>query len=1155
MKLIDIKQGQQLTGIEGNSVVTVISVEEISADAINIIYRSAEGRVSEQQLLLTDEERVSEVSKARLSFSADGRSFQLALEAQRIRLSHLFDPMMAVHTSDIEPLPHQISAVYEAMLPRQPLRYVLADDPGAGKTIMAGLFMCELIMRADAQRILVITPGSLSEQWKDELSEKFGLDFEIFSRERQEREVGINFFDKHDKIICRLDQLARNDFYLEYLVNSDYWDLVIVDEAHKMSAHYYGNELKKSKRYHLGEKIGAHTRHLLLMTATPHNGKEEDFQLFLALLDSDRFYGKFRDGVHSVDVKDIMRRMVKEDLLKFDGTKLFPERKSYTVGFKLSKRENYLYREVSEYVREEMNRADKLDENKKRRNTVGFALTLLQRRLASSPLAIYRSLVRRRKRLEQKISEEKILARNQEDNILDDFDADEFTAEERESEEDKIVDAATAAETVEELQREIQSLAHLERRAKEVVNAGEDCKWVEVRKILLETPEMKNRDGSLRKVIIFTEHRDTLEYLVDKIDSTIGNREAIVTIHGGTRRDLRKQAQVDFVNNPDVRVLIATDAAGEGVNLQNANLMINYDLPWNPNRLEQRFGRIHRIGQTKVCHLWNLIAQDTREGAVLQRLFDKIETQRKALGGKVFDVLGEVFAGTSLQDILIKAIRYGDAPDKQRELEEKIDNSMETKHLREVMRRTALIEQHMDIAQLYSVKEEMDKAEARKLQPYFVKSFFKTAFTELEGILGAREKERWEIRHVPAAIRERGRIISTSRTPVAKKYDRICFEKEFIRCDDKPMASLVHPAHPLMAVTTDIVLEKFRQQLQQGAVLVHPADDTIMPRVVFMLEHEVKESTGKRHTVSKVLRFVSIDVNMCLADAGYAPHLDLRAPTGEELNKIKQSVLAEAWLSADLEKRVLAFTAKKIVSEHYHEIKARRENHVDKIRQEVRKRLTKEINFWTDLYEKLKEEVAAGKQPRMQPENAKRRVEELAARLKSREQELTTMRNVVSLPPRVIGSMLVVPAGLLAKLSGDSNFSADVESRKRIEEIGMQAVIAREKAAGNEVFDVSKENCGWDITSRPPPAQDGKIGEDRHIEVKARAKGQETITVTKNEVLTALNQKDKFILAIVIVNGENCEGVYYVRNTFERKLSDIETSTNLKISDLLKVAE
>ncbi|MDE3269950.1 MAG: helicase-related protein [Pseudomonadota bacterium] len=1154
MKLEDIKKDQRLKGIEGDSIVTIVSVDKISDTATNIIYRNSEGQIGEQLLQRSDEARICIVNKEQLNFSANGKDFQLALEAQRIRLAHLFDPMMAVHTSDVEPLPHQISAVYEAMLPRQPLRFVLADDPGAGKTIMAGLFMRELIMRADAQRILIITPGSLSEQWQDELQEKFTLEFEIFSRERQEKEASKNFFDRHDKIICRLDQLARNELYLEQLTNSEYWDLVIVDEAHKMSAHYYGNKLEKSKRYNLGEAIGKHTRHLLLMTATPHNGKEEDFQLFLALLDSDRFYGKFRDGAHKADVHDIMRRMVKEELLKFDGTKLFPERKSFTVGFALSKLESILYSEVTEYVRDEMNRADQLDENNKRKRTVGFALTLLQRRLASSPQAIHHSLQRRHKRLEQRLNEEKLSSRGREEDIPDDFDDEDFTAEEREDKENKIVDAATAARTVEELQYELNSLKQLELRAKEVVDSGEDCKWVEVRKILMETPEMKNQDGLLRKVIIFTEHRDTLEYLVEKIADVLGSEESIVTIHGGTRRDLRRRAQEEFRNNADVRVLIATDAAGEGVNLQNANLMINYDLPWNPNRLEQRFGRIHRIGQTEVCYLWNLIAKETREGQVLQRLFDKIATQSKALGGKVYDVLGEVFAGKSLQNILIEAIRYGDTDEARRKLTERIDNSMETKHLRDVMRRTALVEQHMSIDQLYTIKEEMDKAEARKLQPYFVKSFFRTAFEKIGGKLISREKERWEIRHVPAEIRQRDRIAGEKRTHVTKKYERICFEKEFVRCDDKPIADFVHHGHPLMAATTDIILEKFRPQLQTGAVLINSASDSITPHIIFMLEHAVKESTGKKLTVSQVLRFVAIDANKQISAAGYAPHLDLRSPTDNELIKIKSHVLGGAWLAEDLEGRVLEFAAEKIVPEHYREVKTRREQQIDKIDQEVHKRLTREINFWTDRHEKLKEDFAAGKQPRMQPENAKRRVEEIDARLKQRRHELATRRNVVSIQPRIIGSMLVVPAGLLAKLSGANNFSADSDSRKRLEQISMNAVRAREEATGNEVFDVSAEKCGWDITSRPP-SQGEVIGEDRHIEVKARAKGQDTITVTKNEILTALNQREKFILAIVIVDGENYEGPYYIREPFERKLSDIETSTNLKISELLKVAE
>ena len=317
--------------------------------------------------------------------------------------------MMAIHTSNVEPLPHQISAVYETMLPLQPLRFVLADDPGAGKTIMAGLLICELLMRADAKRILIVSPGGLTEQWQDELLEKFGVQFDIFSREKQEQCATGNYFYEQGQLICRLDQLSRNDEYQEKLKNTE-WDLIIVDEAHKLSANYFGNKVNKTKRFLLGELLGSITRHFLLMTATPHNGKEEDFQIWLSLLDGDRFYGKFREGSHKVDVSDMMRRMVKEELLKFDGTPLFPERRAYSANYELSDPEAVLYVAVTDYVRNEMNRADKLDG--KRRGRVGFALTLLQRRLASSPEAIYQSLKRRRKRLESRLEAMKTPARS-----------------------------------------------------------------------------------------------------------------------------------------------------------------------------------------------------------------------------------------------------------------------------------------------------------------------------------------------------------------------------------------------------------------------------------------------------------------------------------------------------------------------------------------------------------------------------------------------------------------------------------------------------------------------------------------------------------------------------------------------------------------------
>lgn len=1164
LKLEDIKVDSALIGIEGDDVVKVEAVRPIGTDAISIIYRNNKGEIRDQMLHRSDESRISIVKVGRpWSFTADGKKFKLALEAQRIRLAHLFDPMMAVHTSNVEPLPHQISAVYEAMLPKQPLRFVLADDPGAGKTIMAGLLIRELIMRADAKRILVVSPGSLSEQWQDELLEKFGLHFQVFSREKQEQSSIGNFFEEYNQIICRLDQLARNDEYLDKLESSE-WDLIIVDEAHKMSANYFGDKINKSLRFKLGEKLGRITRHFLLMTATPHNGKEEDFQLFLSLLDSDRFYGKFRDGAHKVDISDIMRRMVKEELLKFDGTRLFPERKAYSANFELSELEEALYAEVTSYVREEMNRAEQVISDGKRKGNVGFALTLLQRRLASSPAAIYMSLQRRRKRLEQKLEEMKLIrsgvlnseilskyAKDIPDDIEDAMD--ELSGEEYEEWAEDVIDQATAAQTVEELEKEIISLKGLEQSAKRVVDSGEDRKWNELRNILMDTPQMKNQDGSLRKVIIFTEHRDTLNYLVDRINQVLGNPDAVVTIHGGTKRDLRKKIQVDFRNDPTVRVLIATDAAGEGVNLQNANLMVNYDLPWNPNRIEQRFGRIHRIGQTEVCHLWNMVAKRTREGEVFQRLFDKLEIQRSALGGRVFDVLGEAFENISLKDLLIEAIRYGDSPEVKAKLTQVIEGALDTEHLKNIIKRNALVEQHMGLEQLYAVKEEMDKAEARKLQPYFIRSFFNAAFENLKGTMSPREAGRWEIKYIPGEIRERDRVIGETRTPVARVYERVCFEKQFVRDGNKPMADLIHPGHPLMASITDIVLERFRAKLKEGAILVDPSDDSIQPRVTFMLEHTIKESTGSQRVASQRLQFVSIDESLNATNAGWAPHIDFRPIDKLELEQVKY-ILEESWITQNLEDKALTFATTSLAPEHYKEVKDRKEDQAEKIIKAVQERLIKEIDFWTDRYIKLKEDVSAGKQPRMQPEMAKRRIDELTARLDQRKREIESMRNVVSSTPNIIGGSLVIPAGLLAKLSGDTNFSPDAEARKRVEMVAMNAVIKLEESFGHKVIDVSAEKCGWDVTARPR-IKDGKLFEDRHIEVKGRAKGQTTITVTANEIIYALNQKDKFILAIVIVDGDKHEGPFYIKNPFDREPDFAEESRNLSLSSLMKRAE
>src|ERR1700691_4157556 len=686
-RLEDLQPTAAVRGILPEQVVTVVSVQWFGSEALELTYTGPSGRVANELLYRHDEQRLQVLEHGRpWSFDGDGQMFRLLSEANRIRLAHLFDPVLAVHTSIVEPLPHQITAVYEAMLPRQPLRFLLADDPGAGKTIMAGLLIKELIVRGDLQRCLVVCPGSLAEQWQDELYRRFQLPFEILTNDKLEAAHSGNWFLENNLVIARLDKLSRNeDVQFKLQVLDLRWDLVLSDEAHKLSATFFGGEVKYTKRYHLGQLLSGLTRHFLLMTATPHNGKEEDFQLFMALLDGDRFEGRFRDGVHQADTSDLMRRMVKENLLKFDGTPLLPERIAYTVPYKLSNAEAQLYKEVTDYVREEFNRAEALA-NDKRAGTVGFALTILQRRLASSPEAIYQSLRRRSERLQKRLREFELLQRGAAAEAIaatrpaldseDVEDLEEAPDNEVEAAEEEILDQATAARTIGELKAEIATLSRLESLALSVRRSGEDRKWRELASLLGEifsSDSGPNETSSCvtrvvpsprQKLVIFTEHRDTLSYLEARVTTLLGRKDAVVLIHGGMGREERMKAQESFRHDPEVQVLLATDAAGEGINLQRAHLMVNYDLPWNPNRIEQRFGRIHRIGQTEVCHLWNLIAEDTREGEVYLTLLEKLNEARKALGGQVFDVLGKVvFEGRPLRELLIEAIRYGERED------------------------------------------------------------------------------------------------------------------------------------------------------------------------------------------------------------------------------------------------------------------------------------------------------------------------------------------------------------------------------------------------------------------------------------------------------------------------------------------------------------
>lgn len=1161
-KLEELTVGCSVNGLVNNESVQVVAVKWFGSAVLEVTYKNSQGLLANQLLYREDEARL-EVQDANLpwNFDADGDIVRLASEAYRINLAHIFDPYLAVHTSSIEPLPHQISAVYQEMLPRLPLRYILADDPGAGKTIMTGLLLKELIIRGDLKRCLIVSPGSLSEQWQDELYSKFHLKFDILTNDRFESAVSGNVFEEVNLCIVRLDKLARNDVLQEKLKATE-WDLIVVDEAHKMSATVWGGEVKYTKRFQLGRLLSDITRHFLLLTATPHNGKEEDFQLFMSLIDPERFAGAARSSVQAIDVSDVMRRLVKEDLLKFDGTPLFPERRAYTVNYDLSPKEAVLYHAVTSYVQEEFNRADQLSNDRK--STVGFALTILQRRLASSPEAIYQSLHRRRERLENRLNEEK-LGKRADDyrssiHFDFDYDDDDYASAELEQEEENVADQASAARTIKELEAEIATLKNLERLANEVRMSGEDRKWDELSRLLQDNECMFTSDGQREKLIIFTEHRDTLRYLTDKIRTLFGSDDSVVTIHGGMLRDERRKVEELFRQDKNVRILIATDAAGEGINLQRAHLMINYDLPWNPNRLEQRFGRIHRIGQTEVCHLWNLVSQETREGMVFQCLFNKLEEERAALGGKVFDILGGMtFENRPLRDLLIEAIRYGNDPKVRERLWQVVDHSMNTEKFRELISENALTEDSMDVSKVMEIREEMERVEAHKLQPHFIEAFFIEAFKALGGKIHKREYDRYEITSVPFVIRNRDMQIGIGES-VLSRYERVCFEKENCNIPGLVPAALICPGHPLLDATVDLIRERYADALKHGSIFIDEEDYGQDPRLLFYIEDAIQDGVvlpnGNKRIISKNVHFVELKEDSTAKNAGYAPYLDYRAATDEETKAIMDYVKTQTWLIQGVEERAQGYAISEIIPEHFKSVRDHKIKMLDKITKAVKDRMTQEIQYWDFRAIDLREKEAAGKgNQRLTSANAARRAEELEARMQKRLAEIDAERMISAMPPVIVGGSLIIPKGLLYILThqvAPETFRQG--DRQAVEYAAMKAVMDIEVRLGNTPTDVSAAKCGYDVESRIPERIRAYARALRMIEVKGRKKGSTTVTVSKNEILTGLNKPDEFILAIVEVDGNKTRTIY-LKKPFKNAPDFTATSVNFDIVDLINNAE
>jgi superfamily II DNA or RNA helicase len=1033
----------------------------------------------------------------------DVRRWKMGTEAFRLQNSALVDPMQAVSTSALRPLPHQIKAVYEEMLPRTPLRFLLADDPGAGKTIMCGLYVKELMLRGDLERCLVVAPGGLVGQWQDELQEKFGLTFEILTREMLSGTVGQSVFEDHPLLLARMDMLKRDEDVLERLDGSS-WDLVVVDEAHRMSATIRGHQLDPTKRYELGQRLGRISRHLLLMTATPHSGDPDKFRAFLGLLDEDRYLGADREAV--VPGRDTMRRLLKEDLLTLEGRRLFPERRAYTVGYELSPAETELYDAVTSYVRHEMRMADRIaDGDRKRATNVGFALTVLQRRLASSPHAILRSLERRRARLAGALATPVALdsdLRLPPGPLATQIVSDERTSQEAEELETTVSNGATAAMTRAELEAEIASLDELVPVARRVHASGEDTKWRQLRSLLEDHALTRGPDSTPRKIIVFTEHRDTLTYLADRIRGLPGRADAVVEIHGGLAHPQRRVVERSFTRDPHVTVLVATDAAGEGLNLQAAHLMVNYDLPWNPNRLEQRFGRIHRIGQDQVCHLWNLVATDTREGAVYERLLTKMEAQREAFQGKVYDVLGEAFEGDPLSEMLLRAIRYGDDPQVREQLDAVIDEKA-SEGIPELIRDRAQFRAVLSSADLEEAQHRVDTSVADRLQPHHVAAWFETTFSDLGGRLRAASSGSYDVQLVPEEVRSARETSGV----VRHRYKGVTFDPaRATALDSGDTLDLIGPGHPLLESALVETRSRFRPDQEAGVVLVDDRDDAA-PRLLIAASHELTDGHTPSHVLSRRVAFTELTLDGHAREVG-AAYLDYRETTEHEAPVAAELLRSDRFASWDLDAARL-WTVHHLVGDHARTVSLIHEGRIQRAQQDLEHRLATEPAYWR----RAADGVSSGTRKGVTPETARRRAEEVERRLRHRLDSLAKDARVVTRLPQVVSWAIVLPAReLTTEPLARATPSSDV----------IATVVEIEHALGHAV-----ETAGPSILSRRAD------GLTRWVDVVVSDATRGPVRLSRTQVVRGLNLGDRHRLAMAQEGVAGTE-VRYVVDPFSR---------------------
>ncbi|MBC8249093.1 MAG: DUF3883 domain-containing protein [Anaerolineales bacterium] len=1108
------------------------------------------GTVDRQPFPVDEAEARFEVLEAgTAAFQGDPEVVRIVAEAYRLQYAYLFNPVFATETSLIDLLPHQLAAVYGVpsteddpqghvgMLDHPRLRFLLADDAGAGKTIMAGLTIREMLLRRQVHRVLVASPAGLVGNWEAELRRLFGLRFRIlWSGDLTDT---YNPFDdpRNDLAIVSVDTLARERMYTAYETAPPY-DFVIFDEAHKLSA-WRENDLTESKslRYRAAEMIARQGRHLLLMTATPHMGKDDPYYFLWRLLEPGLFSTPAAlQKLSRPQRRHYILRRMKEEMVRFDGTRIYPRRDSETVEYPLSPPERELYEQVTVYCQTHYDRA-KL----RNRSAAGLAMSILQRRLASSTLSMLRSLQRREQKLTDALRDLKsgLLGREEwearqralpDEDIRDRKTADEEEAiegmEESERQDEEIA-SATDAVTVEELQAEISEVKDLVRLARDVYDLRKESKFERLWEALEAYPDTK--------VLIFSEFRDTVEFLLGRLEGK-GLTGKMACIHGGMSYKKRDE-QVAFFRDPEgARIMVATDAAGEGINLQFCWLLINYDIPWNPARIEQRMGRVHRYKQEHPVLLLNVVASETREGRVLKVLLEKLERIRKELGSdKVFDVIGQQFSKRPLQDLIFQAVVEG----REEETVVEIDRALTKEQVQHTL---AQQRRKVEVAEVRAVLDTLrarrEIAEMQRMMPAYVRGFFELAAPKVGvGIRGDVEGI-FSLDPCPHGVR---RALETYPPAI---QDRLTFERELAApgWGSEPPAIYLYPGEPVFETVMDLFLGRYEPEATRGAVYLD--SETGEPYLFYLgrvsLLRSSESSDGEPDVVEEqvvgVRRYADGRMEQCPA------HLLMTLLEAGESTREGERLPANLVELAAQRGPVEAFVVERVglpmLQEHRREEEARLP--------EQRRNLRVAFNL-------RKAELM--RRRRLLRERVERSIPAAATKLRQCEAELNDLdrqrreaeARLLSAPERLgLGPVsLYVQALVLPVPPEEAERCRDVQSEK----IAMALVRQREEAEGSVVEDVSAPHlkAGFDLKVL---RADGSI---RYVEVKGRS-GTQAIEMTANEWAQAANHRDRYWL-YAVYDCDTTPRLYRVPDPFGCLLARQTGAVRINASDVIAASE